>query len=99
MGVFQRFYHYLELKSKHPDAAVPPLDDTLKKITEPDQDLLLPNKSVIDSFRRSFELKENPKVRMCVLLLFLTNIKYLLHFNYFAAKEIKAFITRKEVCF
>ncbi|KAE9600890.1 hypothetical protein Lal_00011234 [Lupinus albus] len=59
--VLERFYHYLELKSKHPDAAVPPLDDTLKKITEPNADLLSQNKSVIDTFRRSFELKENPR--------------------------------------
>ncbi|TKY63746.1 ATP-dependent DNA helicase 2 subunit KU80 [Spatholobus suberectus] len=58
--VLERFYCYLELKSKDPDAAVPPLDDTLKKITEPDADLLLQNKSVIDSFCRSFELKGNP---------------------------------------
>ncbi|XP_019447234.1 PREDICTED: ATP-dependent DNA helicase 2 subunit KU80-like isoform X1 [Lupinus angustifolius] len=59
--VLERFYHYLELKSKHPDAAVPPIDHTLKKITEPDADLLLQNKSVIDSFCRSFELKESPR--------------------------------------
>ncbi|KAJ1440679.1 SPOC-like, C-terminal domain superfamily [Sesbania bispinosa] len=58
--VLERFYRYLELKSKHPDVAVPPLDDTLKKITEPDADLLLQNQSVIDSFRRSFELNGNP---------------------------------------
>ncbi|RYR72058.1 hypothetical protein Ahy_A02g006247 isoform E [Arachis hypogaea] len=56
-----RFYRYLELKSKHADAAVPPLDDTLKKITEPDDELLQQNKSVIEKFRRSFELKENPR--------------------------------------
>ncbi|RYR71038.1 hypothetical protein Ahy_A02g005336 isoform F [Arachis hypogaea] len=56
-----RFYRYLELKSKHADAAVPPLDDTLKKITEPDDELLQQNKSVIEKFRQSFELKENPR--------------------------------------
>ncbi|KAJ7950986.1 ATP-dependent DNA helicase 2 subunit KU80 [Quillaja saponaria] len=61
--VLQRFYHHLELKSKHPDSAVPPLDETLKKITEPDVELLGKNKSVIDSFRRCFELKENPKIK------------------------------------
>lgn len=55
---FQRFYRFLELKSKHPDAAVPPLDETLKKITEPDQELLSKNKSVIEAFCSSFELKE-----------------------------------------
>jgi len=68
-STFQRFYRFLELKSKDPDVAVPPLDDTLKKITEPDADLLLKNKSVIDSFCRSFELKGNPLVRMSPLLL------------------------------
>lgn len=60
----QRFYYHLDLKSKHPDAAVPPLDNTLKKITIPDADLLMQNKSVIESFCQSFELKENPKVRV-----------------------------------
>jgi hypothetical protein len=60
---FQRFYHYLDLKSKHPDASVPPLDYTLRKITEPETDLILQNQSVVDSFRRSFELQGNPLVR------------------------------------
>lgn len=59
---FQRFYRHLELKSKHPDATVPPLDETLKKITGPDRELLSQTKPVIDEFRRQFELKENPKV-------------------------------------
>ncbi|KAL0002666.1 hypothetical protein SO802_016447 [Lithocarpus litseifolius] len=61
--VLERFYRYLELKSKHPDAAVPPLDETLKKMTEPDPEVLSQNKSVIDAFRRNFELKENPKLK------------------------------------
>ncbi|XP_059651548.1 ATP-dependent DNA helicase 2 subunit KU80 [Cornus florida] len=61
--VLERFYHHLELKSKQPDAAVPPLDDTLRKITEPDRELLLQSKSVIDEFRMHFELKENPKLK------------------------------------
>ncbi|KAJ4830539.1 hypothetical protein Tsubulata_032098 [Turnera subulata] len=61
--VLERFYRHLELKSKHPDAAVPPLDETLKKVTEPDPELLSENKSVIDAFRRRFELKENPKLK------------------------------------
>ncbi|KAI4356806.1 hypothetical protein L6164_000794 [Bauhinia variegata] len=59
--ILERFYRFLELKSKHPDAAVPPLDHTLKKITEPDGDLLLQYKPMIDSFCTSFELKPNPK--------------------------------------
>jgi hypothetical protein len=50
------------LKSKHSDAAVPPLDETLKTITEPDPDLLSANKNVVDAFCKSFELKEHPRV-------------------------------------
>ncbi|XP_071736074.1 ATP-dependent DNA helicase 2 subunit KU80-like [Rutidosis leptorrhynchoides] len=61
--VLERFYHHLELKSKDPDAAVPPLDATLKRITEPDSDVMSQNKLVIDNFRRHFELKENPKLK------------------------------------
>nr|XP_043625267.1 ATP-dependent DNA helicase 2 subunit KU80 [Erigeron canadensis] len=61
--VLERFYHHLELKSKHPDAAVPPLDATLKRITEPDPEVISQNKPVIDEFRRHFELKENPKLK------------------------------------
>lgn len=59
---FQRFYRLVELKSKHPDAAVPPLDETLKKITEPDPELVSKRKSVIDAFCNCFEVKENKKV-------------------------------------
>ncbi|KAE9460044.1 hypothetical protein C3L33_08077, partial [Rhododendron williamsianum] len=61
--VLERFYRHLELKSKHPDAPVPPLDDTLKKITQPDPEILSECKSVVDEFRRLFELKENPKLK------------------------------------
>ena len=42
--------------------AVPPIDETLRKISEPDKELIAENKSVIDAFRSRFELKENPKV-------------------------------------
>ena len=58
----QRFYRYLELKLKKPYAAVPPVDKTLKMITEPDPKLLAQNKSIIDEFKRRFVLKDNPKV-------------------------------------
>ncbi|KAL2553001.1 ATP-dependent DNA helicase 2 subunit KU80 [Forsythia ovata] len=61
--VLERFYHCLEVKSKQQDAAVPPLDETLRKITEPDPELISQNKVVIDEFRRCFELKENPKLK------------------------------------
>ncbi|MED6145216.1 ATP-dependent DNA helicase II subunit 2 [Stylosanthes scabra] len=59
--VLERFYRCLELKSKNPAAAVPPIDETLKKITEPESNLVLKNKSVIDSFRRCFQPNENPR--------------------------------------
>ncbi|KAL6007972.1 ATP-dependent DNA helicase II subunit 2 [Asimina triloba] len=61
---FQRFYNFLELKSKHPDADVPPLDPTLKQIMEPDPYLLSQNQSVVANFRKQFELKGNPKVEV-----------------------------------
>ncbi|KAF9618590.1 hypothetical protein IFM89_002285 [Coptis chinensis] len=61
--VLERFYRLLELKTRKPDADVPPLDNTLKRITEPDPELLSQNKAVIDEFRKQFELKENPKLK------------------------------------
>lgn len=61
--VLERFYHHLELKSKNPDAAVPPLDSTLKRITEPDPEVISQNKLIIDEFCKNFELKENPKLK------------------------------------
>ncbi|GAY41995.1 hypothetical protein CUMW_063540 [Citrus unshiu] len=59
----QRFYHHLELKSEHQDAAPPPLDDSLKKITEPDPTLLAESQSAIDAFCGQFVIKENPKLK------------------------------------
>ncbi|XP_057807404.1 ATP-dependent DNA helicase 2 subunit KU80 isoform X2 [Salvia miltiorrhiza] len=61
--VLERFYRSLELKSKDPSANVPPIDETLRRITEPDPELLHQNTAVIEEFRRSFELKENPKLK------------------------------------
>ncbi|XP_042501367.1 ATP-dependent DNA helicase 2 subunit KU80 isoform X1 [Macadamia integrifolia] len=61
--VLERFYRFLELKSKQPGAAVPPLDNTLKRITEPDPELLSQNKSVVDELCKQFKLKENPKIK------------------------------------
>uniref|UniRef100_A0A6N2MVM4 ATP-dependent DNA helicase 2 subunit KU80 n=1 Tax=Salix viminalis TaxID=40686 RepID=A0A6N2MVM4_SALVM len=67
--ILERFYRHLELKSKHPDAVVPPLDETLKTITEADPDLLSEKKNVIDAFSKSFELKENPRLKKSSKLL------------------------------
>uniref|UniRef100_A0A1D1Z9U1 ATP-dependent DNA helicase 2 subunit KU80 n=1 Tax=Anthurium amnicola TaxID=1678845 RepID=A0A1D1Z9U1_9ARAE len=61
--VLERFYRYLELKSKKPDAGVPPLDTSLKNITEPDPDLVFQSKSIGDDLRNLFELKDNTKKR------------------------------------
>ncbi|KAK9758053.1 hypothetical protein RND81_01G203500 [Saponaria officinalis] len=61
--VLERFYHFLELRRKTPDAAVPPLDEALKMITEPNPEFVSHNKSVIDEFRKHFEVKENPKIK------------------------------------
>ncbi|XP_073102897.1 ATP-dependent DNA helicase 2 subunit KU80 isoform X1 [Elaeis guineensis] len=57
----RRFYHFLDLKSKQPDADVPPLDRNLRGITEPDPAVFSCHKSVIDNFHKNFELKEKPK--------------------------------------
>lgn len=61
--ILERFYHCLELKSKHPEAAVPPVDRTLKRITEPDPQLLQENRHVINAFLESFQVKENPRLK------------------------------------
>ncbi|XP_047978720.1 ATP-dependent DNA helicase 2 subunit KU80 isoform X1 [Salvia hispanica] len=59
----ERFYRSLELRSKDPSANIPQIDETLKRITEPDPELLHQNTAVIEEFCRSFELKENPKLK------------------------------------
>lgn len=61
--VLERFYRSLELRSRDPSANIPPIDETLRKITEPDTELLDQNRTVIEEFRRAFELKENPKLK------------------------------------
>ncbi|CAN1332539.1 ATP-dependent DNA helicase 2 subunit KU80 [Linum perenne] len=62
--ILERFYSHLEIKSKEPDAAVPPLDGTLKRIIEPDPELVSENKHVIDRFRSSFEKKSTKHLMM-----------------------------------
>ncbi|XP_020244256.1 ATP-dependent DNA helicase 2 subunit KU80 isoform X2 [Asparagus officinalis] len=59
--VLERFYRFLHLKSRLPEAEVPSLDRSLKRITEPDPEKLSECKPVIENFRTQFELKENPK--------------------------------------
>jgi ATP-dependent DNA helicase 2 subunit 2 len=59
----QRFYNYLDLKSKEPDANPPPLDTCLKRITRPDPDVIDYQAPLIQNLGKSFELKDNPKVK------------------------------------
>ncbi|XP_078442889.1 ku80 family protein [Wolffia australiana] len=59
--VLERFFRFLELKSTNPDTEVPPLDPTLREITEPDPDLLSSNKSLLNDFRLLFDIKRRPK--------------------------------------
>ncbi|KAG9445380.1 hypothetical protein H6P81_016720 [Aristolochia fimbriata] len=61
--VLERFYEFLELKAKQPDAEVPPLDRSFKQITEPDPELFSKSKTVLDVIRNKFVLKENPKIK------------------------------------
>ncbi|OAY76711.1 ATP-dependent DNA helicase 2 subunit KU80 [Ananas comosus] len=58
--VLERFYRFLELRSKQPDADVPPLDASLKMMTEQSPDVFSDQKPLIE-FPKHFELKENPK--------------------------------------
>jgi len=58
----ERFYSYLDLKAKQPDANVPPLETCLMRITEPDRDDIDERTLVsIENLDKAFELKENPK--------------------------------------
>ncbi|VAH96463.1 unnamed protein product [Triticum turgidum subsp. durum] len=59
--MLERFYSYLDLKSKQPDANPPPLDSCLRRITEPDPDVINYRVPLIQNLGKSFELKENPK--------------------------------------
>ncbi|GAB2235001.1 hypothetical protein Droror1_Dr00004277 [Drosera rotundifolia] len=59
----QRFFRFLEMKSKNPGASVPPLDEALKRITQLDPDLFAENKHVIDEFVKCFPVKEYSKIK------------------------------------
>uniref|UniRef100_A0A0A9DC34 Ku C-terminal domain-containing protein n=1 Tax=Arundo donax TaxID=35708 RepID=A0A0A9DC34_ARUDO len=59
--MLERFYSYLNLKAKQPDANVPPLDRCLRRITEPDPDVINHQTPLIQNLGKAFELKENPK--------------------------------------
>ncbi|KAM0920134.1 hypothetical protein ACQ4PT_007775 [Festuca glaucescens] len=59
--MLERFYNYLDLKSKEPDANPPPLDTCLKRITGPEPDVIDYQASLIQNLGKSFELKDNPK--------------------------------------
>ncbi|KAF8762401.1 hypothetical protein HU200_009582 [Digitaria exilis] len=59
--MLERFYSYLDLKAKQPDANVPPLERCLKRITEPDPDIIDQQTPFIQNLGKAFELKENPK--------------------------------------
>lgn len=59
--VLERFYSYLSLKAKQPDAIVPPLDGCLRMITEPDPHIIDRQAPFIQNLGKTFELKENPK--------------------------------------
>ena len=70
---YQRFFRFLEKKSTEPDSEVPPLDPSLREITDPDPELLSQNKPTLDQFRSLFELKEHPKVYIqCIPDIFLS---------------------------
>ncbi|CAM0878222.1 unnamed protein product [Alopecurus aequalis] len=57
----ERYYNFLDLKSKQPEANPPPLDTCLRRITEPDPDVIDYQAPLIQNLSKAFELKENPK--------------------------------------
>lgn len=57
--VLERFYSFLDIKSRRSDADVPPVDDAIKSIIEPDPELIAENE--LDKFCSQFQLKINPK--------------------------------------
>ncbi|CAN6308427.1 unnamed protein product [Urochloa humidicola] len=59
--MLERFYSYLDLKAKQPDANVPALERCLRRITEPDPDAINQQMPLIQNLGKAFELKENPK--------------------------------------
>ncbi|EPS71667.1 hypothetical protein M569_03092, partial [Genlisea aurea] len=61
--VLQRFYATLDAKSRNPDAAIPPVEDTLRKTIEPDPELLSRSTAAIEEFRNAFEIKRNLELK------------------------------------
>ncbi|CAL4937175.1 unnamed protein product [Urochloa decumbens] len=59
--MLERFYSYLDLKAKQPDANVPALERCLRRITEPDPDVINQQLPLTQNLGKAFELKENPK--------------------------------------
>ncbi|KAL6638579.1 hypothetical protein ACP70R_023690 [Stipagrostis hirtigluma subsp. patula] len=59
--MLERFYNFLDLKAEQPDATVPPLDRCLRRITEPDPEVIDHQTPIIQNLGKAFELKENPK--------------------------------------
>ncbi|KAI5079496.1 hypothetical protein GOP47_0004975 [Adiantum capillus-veneris] len=57
--ILQRWYCYLHNKHMNAGAEVPPLDDALRPVVEPDQELLTENEFIIKRFNNQFTLKVN----------------------------------------
>ncbi|KAL3698242.1 hypothetical protein R1sor_012318 [Riccia sorocarpa] len=57
--VLLRFYSFLHLKSVDPEATVPPLDDALRRITEPDEQFLQKMGYMLETFQEQFALTHN----------------------------------------
>ncbi|XP_057869345.2 ATP-dependent DNA helicase 2 subunit KU80 isoform X2 [Cryptomeria japonica] len=59
--VLERFYSSLDAKLRNPDADVPPVDDLLMRIVEPDPEIVSENEFALNRFCSQFQLKVNPK--------------------------------------
>lgn len=57
--VLQRWYSFVHAKYQNPDAELPPLDEALRNIVEPNQDLVAENEFLIKKFNSQFSLQVN----------------------------------------
>lgn len=92
MFLRQRFYYFLHLRSLNPEAEVPPVDEALRCIAEPEKLLLAGSEYGVRQFCK--ELALTPNVQVPPRSLVLTNLSAFHLEMVFAL----VFIRRREVC-
>jgi hypothetical protein len=62
----QRFYYFLHARALNPEAEVPPVDEALQCIVQPDPEVLAENKYSIQQFCNLLPLM--PNIQVCQYL-------------------------------